>query len=256
MNKHSLWARLRAFALHLSLSVLVVGAGIVTMAWAWYPSPLADLEGWLHLLMYVLAVDVVLGPICTFLVYAPGKKSLRFDLTVIALIQVSAFAYGIYTSAIARPVYLVFLKDRFEVVSAADYPKEELEAAKQSPFLDFSWRGPKPVTAVMPENKEDKNRIMFSAIFGGGLKVSPRFYQPYSTVVATAIAQGKPLSAIQAAAPEQAKTVEEWLHAEGKDPAAVVFVPVKARLGYGLAMLDAKTGEILSMKGIDPSWYQ
>jgi hypothetical protein len=31
---------------------------------------------------------------------------------------------------------------------------------------------------------------------------------------------------------------------------------VKARLGYGLAMLDAKTGEILSMKGIDPSWYQ
>lgn len=251
--KSHLKFRLKAFALHLCISILVVGAGIAAMAWAWYPSPLAQLEGWLRLLMVVLAVDVVLGPTCTFLVCSPGKKSLRFDLTVIALIQASAFVYGVYTSAAGRPVYLVFFKDRFEVVSAADFPKEELEAAKQSRFVHFPWLGPEPVTVVMPTEREEANRIIFSAMFGGGLKVSPRHYQPYAA--AAAAEQGRPLAAIQARAPEQAKIVEDWLRAEGKDPSAVVFVPLKARLGYGLAMLDANTGGILSMRAIDPSWY-
>jgi hypothetical protein len=255
MSKQSLIFRLKAFALHLCISLLVVGTGIAAMGWAWYPTPLAQLEGWFGLLMVVLVVDVVLGPTCTFLVCAPGKKSLRFDLMVIALIQASAFAYGIYTSAIARPVYLVFFKDRFEVVSAADFPKEELEAAKQTPFVHFPWLGPEPVTVVMPTDREEANRLVFSAMFGGGLKVSPRHYQPYATTAAMAIAEGKPLSTIQAKAPRQAKIVEDWLRAEGKEPGAVVFVPLKARLGYGLAMLDAKTGDILSMKGIDPEWY-
>ena len=130
MKKLNLLLRLRAFSLHFLASVIVVGLALIVMRLVWYPTPFASLLGWVDLLWVVVGVDLVLGPVLTFLVYAPGKKSLRFDLAVIVLVQLSALGYGIYTSAQGRPIYLVFVVDRFETVSPVDFTQEEITAAK------------------------------------------------------------------------------------------------------------------------------
>lgn len=257
-NNWLMLQRARAFGLHFLASLTVVGAALVAMAWAWYPRPLGSLQGWFGLLGVIAAVDITLGPLLTFVIYVPGKKHLRFDLAVIVLLQVAALLYGIYTSATGRPVYLVFLKDRFEVVAAPDYPVEEINAAKDSPFVHFPWLGPQPVTAMMPQDRNEQSRIMMSAalsVGAGGLRIMPRYYQPYATATKTAIEKGKKLSSIQAANPAQGKLVADWIQSENRDAGQVVFVPLKCRLGYGLVMLDEKSGEIISMKAIDPSWY-
>ena len=64
----------------------------------------------------MLAIDIVLGPFFTWLVYKEGKKTLVFDLVVIILIQIAALGYGIYNIAQGRPVWIVYSVDRFDLV--------------------------------------------------------------------------------------------------------------------------------------------
>ena len=91
--------RLRAGLIHLSISsvVALMAVGIVFLIW--YPHPLHTAAGVTEIFLIVLGVDVVIGPLLTTLVYRQGKKSLRFDLSTIALLQLLAFSYGLWTVA-------------------------------------------------------------------------------------------------------------------------------------------------------------
>ncbi|MFM1892645.1 MAG: hypothetical protein RLZ44_1722, partial [Pseudomonadota bacterium] len=80
--------RLQAFAIHLSLSLLLVGAVAGLLRWVWYPGPLFALEGGWQGLGLVALLLLVLGPLLTLILFKPGKAGLGFDLWLIALLQV------------------------------------------------------------------------------------------------------------------------------------------------------------------------
>ena len=46
------------------------------------------------LILLMIGVDVVIGPLLTLIVFDPKKKHLKFDLVVIAALQLAALAYG------------------------------------------------------------------------------------------------------------------------------------------------------------------
>ncbi|HEV7490359.1 MAG TPA: hypothetical protein VGO25_06105, partial [Rhodanobacteraceae bacterium] len=78
--------RWKASAVHLSISICV-GLGAVALIFGvWYPPPYSHAVGADQLVVLLLGVDVVLGPLLTLVVFKSGKKSLRFDLSVIALL--------------------------------------------------------------------------------------------------------------------------------------------------------------------------
>src|SRR5688572_1629501 len=106
--------RYRAAATHFALSVLVVGTVFLLVYFLWFPGPLFRGAGGRDLFLVLAMVDVTLGPLITLLIFRPGKRGLKFDLAVIALIQVAALAYGTHVVFEARPVWTVFLKDRFD----------------------------------------------------------------------------------------------------------------------------------------------
>jgi len=56
------------------------------MILVWYPPPLFQLLGGFELLLLIVAVDIALGPLLTLVVFKSGKKRLKFDLSVIALL--------------------------------------------------------------------------------------------------------------------------------------------------------------------------
>src|SRR5690606_18525235 len=109
-------SRFKSFSIHLLISAVaaLLAAGLVFFIW--YPAPLHMAAGVTNIFLLLLIVDVILGPTLTLLIYKPGKKSLVMDLTVIALLQLSALIYGLYTMADGRPAWLTFAKDRFEMV--------------------------------------------------------------------------------------------------------------------------------------------
>ena len=77
--------RFTAALVHLSLSALVAAAAFTIIYFLWFPGALFGAAGGLKLFALIVGVDVALGPLLTLVVFVPGKKGLKFDLTVIAL---------------------------------------------------------------------------------------------------------------------------------------------------------------------------
>ena len=103
--------RFRAASTHLAISA-VIGAILSALFWfVWYPSPLFKAVGGYELFLMLLVIDVILGPLLTLVVFKSGKKSLKFDLAVIALVQAAALSYGVWTLLIGRPVYVAAFGD-------------------------------------------------------------------------------------------------------------------------------------------------
>lgn len=158
--------RLRAALFHLSVSAFVVALVIAFILVVWYPHPL-DKAVDVRSVIYVLtAVDVTLGPLLTFIVYKKNKKSLRFDLSLIATLQISALIYGVLSIAQGRPAWLVFNIDRFDLVQAQDIDSTRIGKAslqyRRAPLFGPIW-----IASRNPNNPEEKNALMLESALGG-----------------------------------------------------------------------------------------
>ena len=74
------FTRWQASATHLLISVAIAAVALFVLLRVWYPPPLFTAEGGNDLLFILVAVDVVIGPLITLIVFKSGKPGLRFDL--------------------------------------------------------------------------------------------------------------------------------------------------------------------------------
>lgn len=142
--------RWQAFAIHLSLSLVVFTCLLGIIVWAWYPGVLFRIDGGWAGLKLVMGVDVVLGPLLTLLVYRAGKRGLKFDLGCIVAAQVACMAAGIWIVYQARPIALVFAYDTFYSLAA-----DEFQSFGKDPAIvkDFPGSWPKLVYTELPESE-------------------------------------------------------------------------------------------------------
>ncbi len=109
-----------AFAIHLFVSLLVFSTLVAVMLVYWFPGDLFIMDGGWEGLKLVAMVDLVLGPALTLILFKPGKPGLKFDLSVIAAVQIAALLYGFYTTYNQRTIAIVFAENEFATVSAQD----------------------------------------------------------------------------------------------------------------------------------------
>lgn len=164
--------RIRFFIGHFTLSLLMAFLSLLLVFIFWYPSPLAQAVGVTHLFLMMLAIDVIVGPVLGFIVYKEGKKSLKMDLAIIILIQLSALIYGLYSIEQGRPAYIAYNIDRFELVR-----KNEIVSTNYQHKETFGLY-PSYVAVQYPEDSKLKEKMMFDEVFGGvPLSQRPEFYQ-------------------------------------------------------------------------------
>ncbi|TCB60675.1 type IV pilin accessory protein [Acinetobacter terrae] len=121
--------RIRFFLRHLSCSMFIALLMIGLVFFVWYPVPLATAEGVTHIFLMLLTIDVMLGPLLTFLVYKEGKKTLKMDLSIIVFVQILAMSYGVYSIAQSRPVWIAQNGAIFQLVRAnAVLPEDQAQA--------------------------------------------------------------------------------------------------------------------------------
>lgn len=132
-----------ASGIHLLASLFVAVCCAALVFGLWYPFPYSDLAGGKELFFLVVAVDVVCGPLLTFLIFNPAKPrvELYLDIALIVLLQVGALAYGLFSVMQARPVFLAFEGDQFKVVSVPDVQFEDINSALPS-LRKLSFTGP------------------------------------------------------------------------------------------------------------------
>ena len=164
---------------HFLISALVLGAFLAVMRLDWYPDFYFVANGGWGVLAILIGVDLVLGPSLTLLVFKPGKPFLKFDLSVIALLQIAALLYGgsiIYTE---RPLFMVYSDDTFEIMTANELARlnPEKDIVKD---VDGSGHWPQLVYAALPEDKNLRKQLT-TEILQGKLRLPqhPEYYQPF-----------------------------------------------------------------------------
>lgn len=238
--------RLRGFLWHLSASVLLALLSIMVVFYFWYPSPLHLAVGVTSIFLILLTVDVIMGPLLTLLVCKEGKKTLKFDLTIIVLLQLSAFGYGLYTVAQGRPVWLVFNVDRFDLVQAYQVVDSYRAVAKPE-YKNFSLLGPKVVAARKPLDVEAQNTLIFESMGGVDMPVRPDLYVPYEDELELVRLKALPLINLKKynSQDQVDNVLDDW-------PDADAFLPMMSNVRPMTVLIKRDTGSILAIVPLNP----
>lgn len=138
--------------LHFIISCAIAAVMALVVFKIWYPYPFNYMLGGLQLFLMVVSIDVICGPILTFILSNPqkSKREMLIDFSLIGLIQLSALLYGLHTVYIARPIYYAFDADRFVTVTVAQLESEQLAKVPEE-FKNFPKMGPKMISLKTPE---------------------------------------------------------------------------------------------------------
>lgn len=238
--------RLKFFLAHFSISLLVTCLAMSIVFFLWYPLPLAEAVGVTHIFLMMLAIDVIVGPILGSLVYKEGKKSLKFDLVVIILIQLSAFVYGFYNIAQGRPAWIVYSVDRFQIIRKNDIALQPKVKVKPE-YQNVSLTGAKFVGVELSKNIEQKQKDMFNAVFGLTLAQQPDRYVPFNQVKQDIQKNAQNLKVLGEFNPPQVvnKILSEY-------PQANAWVPLKANAVDMVVLLNKNTGKVVKIVDLRP----
>jgi hypothetical protein len=252
LNIHNI----KAFAIHLAISASIAGLSAALVYGLWYPAPLSNALGVSDIFLMLLAIDLILGPLMTLVVYKPHKSSLKFDLTVIAVVQLAALLYGLHTVGIARPAYMVYTKDRFDLVLAhevvtitgnKDTPQLQAKNAWLQPLLGYE------LSASNIPNKADDapflNLITLSAVNGGPdvANVSD-LHAPYAQAFSKIKATALPFTSLKTAdliIKERVNTLQ------AKYPANSIVAPLKIKYTIYTVIMNPVDVRILGIEPVD-----
>jgi hypothetical protein len=223
--------RFKAALIHLGISAIIGVLVCILIFGIWYPWPIGVATGGMKLVYLMLGVDVVLGPLLTLIVFKTGKKTLKFDLTCIAIMQALALAYGLYTSAIARPAFIVLANDVYRVVTANDLDEQQLKEASRPEYRKISWFGPKVVAARNPTDPKQKQELKFAAMLLLDVHNFPKFYLPVNEEIDNLISKASPIENLLSKMPDAKAKAERVASKANTSLADLVYAPMLGRLG-------------------------
>lgn len=242
--------RFRAAGVHFGLSVFMAAAVAALVFVGWYPGEYRYLAGGQDLFLLLISVDVVIGPLLTFAVFDPVRKTwphLRRDLVIICLLQIGALAYGLHTVYVVRPVALVFEVDRFRVVGKQDVLLEELPQAPLA-FQRLPLFGPWILAAKMPRSAEERLQSIDLALRGFDVGQRPSYWEPYATAQPRVKPKLHLVSELFHAYPEKHTALNAALAHAGLNRENARFLPLLARSIDWCVLLDAEA----NVKGFLP----
>jgi hypothetical protein len=244
--------RVRAAGTHLAVSALIAALAAGLVFGLWYPPPYSEIAGGLGLFTLLISVDVSLGPLLTAVVASPGKprKELVRDIAVIALVQLSAFVYGVHTMAVARPVLVSFEVDRLRVVAANDVDTTTLNQAPAG-LRSLSWTGPKLIAAVKPTNPDEQFKSIELGLNGFDLSMLPRNWRDYASQADAVWRKARPVSVLLARHPDAAAEVSRIAAESGQPATALRFLPLMSRRASWTAVLAEPDARIVGYLPLD-----
>ncbi len=247
--------RFQAALIHLALSALIATTAFTLIYALWFPGALFEAAGGRKLFFLIAGVDVTMGPLLTLVVFDTRKKSLRFDLAVIAILQLAALCYGGWVLFQARPAFIVFVKDRFELVRANDIPKENFASARDERYARAPLAGPRIVGVRLPKDPDEIFKLIMSAMNGMDVQAYPKYYVPYAQVRSEVTTHGQPIAKLRELNPGRGAQIDRLVAATGRKPGDVRFLPMRAGKVDLSVLIDARDGKVLRIVSLRPWKY-
>lgn len=242
-------AKSKAFLTHLFISSLIIGCFLAFILLYWYPAPLFGISGLSRIIAILIAVDLILGPLLTFIVFKPGKPSLKPDLSVIAAIQLTALCYGAYSIYQAHPVYITYAIDRFTPINADEVDPEK---AKYAEFNKSRLSGPTLAYLDKPTDPKALSDIIMGVMSGQpDLDARVEYYRPIGEFIQKILARGFSEKQLQST-PENQQKLEAFLKKQSGTPDDYAFIPLNGKSKDVFWVWDRKTARPVGTVDIDP----
>jgi hypothetical protein len=235
--------RLKALGLHLLASTVALMLIFGALYLGWYRWPgwyLADVS---QVVLVMAGVDLVVGPLLTFIVAAANKprRVLTRDIAVIVAIQLLALIYGTMSIWNGRPLYYAFSENVLQVVQAYDInPGELVLARREKVELAPHWYSlPRWIWAPLPQDSHEHDRIVTSAVNGGDDVISmPRYFRSWDQGLPTLRTQLKKVDDVGYFSAADKKLLKERLRAAGLSTDQLNSIPLTGRAHPLLAVFD------------------
>jgi hypothetical protein len=240
--------RIKAALLHLGIC-LVAGAFLFSFFWyLLYPAPTFAAAGGIEIFLLLLLVDVVIGPLLTFVVFKVGKPSLKFDLATIGLIQLVALSYGVYVLFLGRPVFIANVSVRFDLIQANEVEPVDVEkSGAKLPII-----GPKFVGTIRPDDPKERERLAFAGSSGLDYGHFPQHHQPLENMRDEILKNTQPISDLKKENPGDEEAIDRWLEQRGVKADEVIYQGLKARAKDMAVIMDAKTAKVIGIAPFKP----
>ena len=235
--------RFRASGFHFLISLLV-GLVLLALCWfIWYPAPMLMAIGGHEIFLLVVGIDVVLGPLLTLVVFKSGKKTLKFDLAVIGLMQIAALVYGVSTLLEARPAYVAALGDKFQVIQSTEVTDANLAKAKTS----LPWWGPRWVGTKAPTERADIDAVDALTMVGGGRGHLPQLHAAYDSMKKEILEKSLPIAELKKINAAKSTEIDAWLASHKYTDQTAKFQPISISASNFSVMIDAKTAAVIGI---------
>lgn len=217
--------RVRAFLIHFGISFAIFLALAYVLLFIWFPDFFYESDGGWEGMRIVIGVDLVMGPLLTFAVYKPGKPGLKFDLTVIGLVQAACLAVGMYIIYVERPLALVYAEGRFYSMSADDYTDVGIEPPDLS---HIPGQAPKRVLVEVPADVFEQSTFRTRLLKAGiPVRAAVDSYAPLRERIDLVIEGAIDYAALRER--DESGQIERWLEATGGQLEDYAFVPFATR---------------------------
>jgi len=211
----------------------------------WYPGLLFSLENVWQGLQILLPVDAILGPLLTLILFVPGKKGLVGDLMVVGTLQVLALVAGGYIIYQQRPEIMVFAGDRFEIIPASKFDRENFAAQY---FKDSELSYPQLVYALPGQTPEEKSSFVFNNVQYQKMSERYRPLKEFQKVISEKNLNPSYLAPVNATS----KQVLDSFNIKFKDQEVMLFRLTATTTEAAILILDKNTLENLGYLNIDP----
>jgi hypothetical protein len=241
-------SRFKAAGLHFVVCALVAAILFALVWFVWYPAPTLIAIGGHQIFALLVTIDVIIGPLLTLVVFKQGKKTLKFDLAVIAALQIAALVYGTQQLLEARPVYIAALGDKFQVIQAPEISPMHLGKTTET----LPWFGPKLVGTRVPDEKKAQSEVRGAAEMGVGAGHFPQYHVPYAEVALEVAKKALPISKLKELNPNDQGDIDRWLAKRNLSETQVVFQPVQIAATDYAVILARDSGSVIGIAPFRP----
>lgn len=242
--------KLKAFATHLGISLVIFLIILSIIVFYWYPPPFFSTDGGWQGIRIIAAVDLVLGPLLTLIVFRPGKPGLKFDLTVIGLVQAAALTWGIWVVHHERPVAAVFTEDKFSTLMAYKLnsqvkPKDLLKYGPYTPVWIFS---------DLPDDVDKLQKIRITALqTGKSLSQFHEYYRPIDKDASKIISRAAiDMEKFVSGNDKTTKIYQKFVKKHQYEKNNIIFLPWIARYKHMIVALRKNDMSYIGLLDISP----
>ena len=241
--------RIQAFLIHLGISVAIYLILLYLIVFIWYPQPFFAADGGWQGIRLVTGIDLILGPVLTLIVFKAGKPGLKFDLTLIGILQVLALSWGVWTVYNQRTDLVVFADGAFYTLNPEQVAGVGTAAQKIIAHADTR---PPYAYVDLPLDKAERKSLVRSLFAGKPLFLHGELYAPLTADNRRKIpAQSMPVASLLNKSPRSQQALDDFLqHQRGKvDDYA--FLPLHCRYEHLAIAVDRTDGQFVASLNIN-----